>query len=99
MTGWGSLLCVHRVESPDDNDDAGPAPRATLRVRDDGAGFDGRAADEDHRGGLGLHVMRYRAHQLGGTLSIHPAPPRGTAVCCTFPVVAPAPSTASLPRV
>lgn len=88
--------------------DDGREPRATLRVRDDGTGFDGRADDADDDGGgpgLGLHVMRYRAHHLGGTLSIHPAPPRGTAVCCTFPVVTPAAgpepaaSTAPSPRV
>lgn len=80
--------------------DDGHEPHATLRVRDDGTGFDARAADErDGGGGLGLHIMRYRAHHLGGTLSIHPATPHGAEVCCTFPVGAPAASTAPPPRV
>lgn len=56
---------------------------ATLSVGDDGAGFDGRAAD---KGGLGLHMMRYRAHTIGGTLEISPGEGGGTRVRCTFPL-------------
>lgn len=70
-----------------------------LCVHDDGTGFDERrAADHARRhqegGGLGLHMMRYRAHHLGGTLSVRPAGDSGTSVCCTFPLTEPT----ALPR-
>ena len=55
----------------------------SLRVSDDGVGFDpspGRGRD-----GLGLNIMRYRARIIGATLEIYPNSPTGTVVACTIP--------------
>jgi signal transduction histidine kinase len=48
-----------------------------LSVRDDGAGFDPR---RPYAGHLGLELMRTRAAEAGGTLTIDSAPGRGTEV-------------------
>jgi signal transduction histidine kinase len=50
----------------------------SLRVRDDGCGFDPAAARR--RGRLGLVSMRERAERLGGTLLVETAPGAGTTV-------------------
>lgn len=47
----------------------------TLRVRDDGIGFD---LTQPAAEGLGLDSMRERLGAVGGTLQIESAPKRGT---------------------
>jgi signal transduction histidine kinase len=56
----------------------------TLRVQDDGVGFDVQAARAAgaHYGLVGLHE---RASLLGGTLDVHSAPGAGTAITLTVP--------------
>jgi signal transduction histidine kinase len=55
----------------------------SLRVADDGAGFDpGRLGT---RGGLGLVMMRERASQLNGTFQFESAPGRGTTIRVEIP--------------
>ena len=58
----------------------------TLTVRDDGRGFDPAGGEEGARqSGLGLHMMHYRAHLLGGTLTVRPGlDGAGTLVTCVF---------------
>jgi signal transduction histidine kinase len=64
-----------------------------LTVTDDGIGFvphlrpSASSADEglSSAGGYGLHTMRERAEELGGTLRIRTAPGRGTTVEATVP--------------
>jgi signal transduction histidine kinase len=59
-----------------------------LEIRDDGIGFDPRAAAAaDH--GTGLHLMRCRAEMIGGQLEVaSPAGgPPGIVVRCTYPVL------------
>lgn len=46
----------------------------TLRVQDDGQGFD---PDQDFPGHLGLRSMRERAHGVGALLTLHTAPGAG----------------------
>jgi PAS domain S-box-containing protein len=54
--------------------------RVTLAVADDGRGLPGGASS-----GMGLKIMRYRAHMLGGELTIEPgASGEGTRVACTL---------------
>lgn len=53
-----------------------------LLVRDDGAGFDPRAAGD---GSLGLAGMRERASLAGGDLQLYSEPGGGTEVRATFP--------------
>lgn len=53
-----------------------------LTVSDDGAGFTDNGADG---GGMGLHIMRYRARSLGGELAIASRIGGGTIVKCTCP--------------
>ncbi len=51
----------------------------TLAVRDDGSGIDPARESE---GGLGLHIMHYRAGIIGAHLAIEPAAEGGTLVEC-----------------
>jgi signal transduction histidine kinase len=51
--------------------------RLELEVRDDGRGFE---ADKPHMGGMGLQTMRQRASMIGGELSIHSTPGKGSSV-------------------
>lgn len=53
----------------------------TVRVSDDGPGFDPEAAGARH--GMGLSLMRERVHELGGYLEISVA--GGTTITATFP--------------
>jgi PAS domain S-box-containing protein len=55
----------------------------TLSIEDDGVGF--CEASGGHTG-LGLHIMRYRASMLGGSLELRRGPSGGTAVSCRFPL-------------
>jgi nitrate/nitrite-specific signal transduction histidine kinase len=36
--------------------------------------------------GMGLHIMRYRASIIGGSLQVEPGGNGNTAITCTFPV-------------
>ncbi|MEV5508410.1 sensor histidine kinase [Streptomyces orinoci] len=58
--------------------------QVTLDVFDDGAGFTPGTAT----GRFGLHGMRERIAELGGTLSVESAPGEGTAVAAVLPVAA-----------
>jgi PAS domain S-box-containing protein len=53
-----------------------------LRVQDDGIGLPETPA---RPGGMGLHIMHYRAATLGATLCIGPGPAGGTIVSCCVP--------------
>ncbi len=55
----------------------------TVEVTDDGVGLPERS-----RGGVGLHSMRERAAELGGTCEISPASPSGTRVLARLPIEA-----------
>jgi signal transduction histidine kinase len=56
--------------------------RHRLLVLDDGAGFDLRPAVPSK--GSGLRLMHYRATILGGSLSVHSRPGKGTRVACNW---------------
>lgn len=56
---------------------------ASLTVRDDGCGISAEHVNGT-RDGLGLRSMRFRAHAIGGSLSISRAPEGGTVVVCRF---------------
>ncbi|HZF30627.1 MAG TPA: PAS domain S-box protein [Gammaproteobacteria bacterium] len=53
-----------------------------LTVSDDGVGLSENSADG---GGMGMHIMRYRARSIGGELSIASRMGGGTIVKCTCP--------------
>jgi signal transduction histidine kinase len=55
----------------------------TLRLSDDGAGFDRSRLSTS--GGLGLIMMRERASQLNGTFEFDTAPGRGTVITIQIP--------------
>jgi two-component system, NarL family, sensor histidine kinase LiaS len=55
----------------------------TLRVADDGRGFDHSGDPGD---GFGLQSMRERAERLGGRVSVESAPGKGTTVTCVCPL-------------
>jgi two-component system NarL family sensor kinase len=57
----------------------------SLRISDDGAGFDPEAADT----GFGLSGMAERAELVGGRLDIGSAPGRGTTIAARIPVAPP----------
>jgi signal transduction histidine kinase len=54
---------------------------ATVRVRDDGVGFDSSVAEQ----GYGLGGMRARVAQIGGTLTITTSPGEGTTIVTEVP--------------
>jgi signal transduction histidine kinase len=57
--------------------------QGVLSVQDDGGGLPEEASQRD---GVGLHTMAYRANLIGGSLEVCRRTPRGTAICCTFPL-------------
>ena len=61
----------------------------TLDVRDDGIGFDPRAARAFGRtdAGFGLAGMRQRVQRLAGSLAIESEPGEGTAISATLPAL------------
>jgi PAS domain S-box-containing protein len=65
--------------------DTGPA--VELRVSDDGKGFKRHA----EQGGLGLHIMNYRAEAMKAVLRIGPLEKGGTSIRCVVPRSAPVP--------
>jgi PAS domain S-box-containing protein len=60
-----------------------------VRVRDDGRGFDPRAAPRPLPGHLGMSAMPERAELAGGWCRIESAPGRGTVVECWLPTRSP----------
>ncbi len=69
---------------------SGSSQQVTLRVTDDGQGFDvDQAAQAGH---YGLRIMRERAEQVGATLEISSQPGQGTEVCLCWPVASKQPS-------
>ena len=54
-----------------------------LTVTDDGGGLPSTGAGKST--GLGLHIMEYRAHSIGGSLRLGAGPAGGTRVCCLVP--------------
>lgn len=67
--------------------------KVTVRVSDDGAGFDpDRSGQSQGLTGWGLTLMRERAESAGGTFGIASLPGRGTTVAVSLPGEAPCPS-------
>ena len=71
----------------------GPAPDATetgevvVSIRDDGVGFDYDEETLRREGRLGvLRSMKGRIEELGGSMSVHSAPGRGTEIEFHLPV-------------
>jgi len=65
-------------------------PSVSLRITDNGAGFDRSAPD--WKGGLGLASMEERARLLSGTMQVASAPGQGTQIAVTLPVARTAPA-------
>ncbi len=59
---------------------------AETTVRDDGAGFDPALLQTEQGQKYGLHFMRHRAEEVGGTVQIESAPGFGTTVVITVPL-------------
>jgi PAS domain S-box-containing protein len=55
----------------------------TLTISDDGVGIPDVPASDN---GMGLHIMRYRASMIGGTLQVGRTPLGGASIDCAFPV-------------
>ena len=60
--------------------------RASVTVQDNGQGFDPGVWSEDSGKHVGLRVMRERAEEVGGSLSLHSIPGQGTEVVVEVPV-------------
>jgi signal transduction histidine kinase len=58
--------------------------KVTLRIRDNGPGFDPASLPHTRRG-MGLSTMRDRAREIGGRLEIRARPGTGTTVTVTVP--------------
>jgi PAS domain S-box-containing protein len=61
--------------------------RRRLTVADDGSGIAPHpesTRNEGSRGGMGLHIMRYRARMIDAIFDIRPAPGKGTLVSCEW---------------
>ncbi|MCC3770122.1 sensor histidine kinase, partial [Streptomyces sp. UNOC14_S4] len=71
--------------------------QVTLDIYDDGVGFAPGAGPADGRRTFGLHGMRERIAELGGTFTVESAPGEGTAVAVTLPVPGPAPAPEPAP--
>jgi signal transduction histidine kinase len=54
----------------------------TLTVKDDGVGL---PVDAQVASGMGLRIMQYRAHMIGGTLSVRNDSGGGVIVSCSAP--------------
>jgi len=64
------------------------ARSVTLRIRDDGPGFDPASLSHTRRG-MGLATMRERAQEIGARLDIRGGAGNGTLVTATLPAVSP----------
>jgi PAS domain S-box-containing protein len=60
--------------------------RIRLVIADDGGGFNSEAST---RGGMGLRIMEYRIHAIGGSLMIDSQVNQGTRITCLVPVFQP----------
>jgi signal transduction histidine kinase len=60
--------------------------RAEATVQDDGEGFDPALVQAGGGQRFGLHVMRERAEEVGGTVEVHSAPDQGTRVVISVPL-------------
>ena len=58
--------------------------RGLLSVEDDGVGLPAQGPTAEHDGGRGMHIMRYRARLIGGSLYVRNRGGGGTIVACTF---------------
>ena len=60
----------------------------TIRVADNGKGFDPATTDarSDHQGGFGLFNIRQRIEGLGGRIEIASAPGQGTTATINIPI-------------
>jgi signal transduction histidine kinase len=67
----------------------------TMRIRDDGQGFDQSKVPPGH---LGVGFMRERAAALGASIEIASEPARGTTVTIVWPKATDSPSLVSRPR-
>jgi signal transduction histidine kinase len=69
------------------------AGHTSVRIADDGVGFDARRrrAPRPDGAGFGLAAMRTRLHELGGTLTLETAPGHGTTLSARIPLPPPAP--------
>lgn len=63
----------------------------SVRIKDDGEGFDPVSADDPVPGHMGLIAMRERAEMSGGTFAVTSVPGQGTTVEFWLPIEAPAP--------
>ncbi len=55
--------------------------KIALSIKDNGAGF---SVGAKKSGGMGLHIMEYRARVVGAELKMHSQPGKGTVVSCAF---------------
>ena len=55
-----------------------------LSICDDGAGF---PDVPEHKEGMGLRIMNYRANMMGAALKIQKNPNGGTVVTCVLPLI------------
>lgn len=55
----------------------------TLSVKDDGVGF---VPDSTNSKGIGLKIMKYRAHLIGASFELEPNSPRGTILKCRLKI-------------
>jgi signal transduction histidine kinase len=69
----------------------GTSSGGQLIIRDHGKGFDPAATRSD---GVGLRIMRHRAHTIGGTLEVESSNGSGATVTCRFPTSDPYPPRA-----
>ena len=53
----------------------------TLTIRDSGKGMSATTGHE----GLGIHIMKYRANAIGGSLTVDSKPNDGTTITCHVP--------------
>jgi PAS domain S-box-containing protein len=67
--------------------------RVSLSVSDNGRGLSPAAST-----GMGLKIMRYRAHMMDGNLKVEAMKPKGTRVTCTLRQPDPAEATASVAK-
>jgi PAS domain S-box-containing protein len=62
---------------------SGSNGQLSLEIEDNGVGLPQNAQRE--AGGMGLHIMDYRARAIGGRLSLNQGANAGTRVCCCVP--------------
>jgi PAS domain S-box-containing protein len=55
--------------------------KLVLSVADDGVGLPSETVEHD---GMGMHIMKYRAHSIGAELTVTSRPEGGTLVRCTY---------------